>query len=194
MRAGVPCVDVRPAQYNRRLSRAFLMPSVSCSISRSHTAPVPNPLITMRTTHVPPENASTRHSVANVAAGAPSARHRTSPVANLRGGSHAVTFPESFLPEPISKANVPPTRSSTVVGCSQALMPGPVAIASHTCSGVPVTSTSRLITRESSSAVMRSPPGWERTASGEQPRPAGATGRRASRDRDSGKQGKSRIR
>jgi hypothetical protein len=47
------------------------MPSVSAWISRSHAAPLPNPLITIRTTHVPPETVSTRHWVASEAAGAP---------------------------------------------------------------------------------------------------------------------------
>ena len=50
---------------------------------------------------------------------------------------------------PMSKPKAPPTCSSTRVGCSQELMPGPVAIASQTCSGVPGTVTSRSTVRGS---------------------------------------------
>src|SRR3954447_4782164 len=40
----------------------------------------------------------------------------------------------------MSNRTHPPTRSSTEAGTNHVSMPGPVAIASHTCSGVPGTS------------------------------------------------------
>ena len=44
--------------------------------------------------------------------------------------------------EPNEAVATPPSRSSTVCGTNQDEMPGPVAMACHTCSGVPGTSTS----------------------------------------------------
>ena len=46
------------------------------------------------------------------------------------------------MPGPKSQTMEPPSRSSTVVGTNQDEMPGPVAIACQTSSGVPGTSTS----------------------------------------------------
>jgi hypothetical protein len=64
--------------------------------------------------------------------------------ANIRGGSQAVTAERDSMPGP--KFNVTatgfPSRSSNSVGTNQDEIPGPVAIAFHTSSGVPGTSTS----------------------------------------------------
>ena len=56
----------------------------------------------------------------------------------------------------------PPTRPATSAGTNQAVMPGPVAIASQTSSGVPGTSTSRRRTRSSGRSLM----GWLRGIGG----------------------------
>ena len=76
------------------------MPSVMPPISSSQFAPEPKPLITMRTTHVPPDRASTSHSVASVTV-SPAVVH-SSDCANRRGGSQPVTRPEPFMPSPMS--------------------------------------------------------------------------------------------
>jgi hypothetical protein len=51
-----------------------------------------------------------------------------------------VTLPLPSKPPPKSSAIVPPSRPSIAAGTNQAEIPGPVAIASQTCSGVPGTS------------------------------------------------------
>jgi len=117
------------------------MPAAMPSSSSSQPASVPKPLITMRTRQVPSPRASTSHSVASRTAGRSPPGCQSTSWAKRCGGSQAVTVP-SRVPKPMSKRNRPPWRSSTSVGCSQALMPGPVAIASQTSSGVPATSTS----------------------------------------------------
>ena len=111
------------------------------SSSSSQPASVPNPLITIRTRQVPSSRASTSHSVATRAAGRSPPGSQVVSWAKRCGGSQAVTVP-SRVPKPMSKRNRPPSCSSTSVGCSQALMPRPVAIAAQTSSGVPATSTS----------------------------------------------------
>ena len=50
--------------------------------------------------------------------------------------------PVEGLSEPAPMTTVPPSRPSTSAGRNQALMPGPVAMACHTSSGVPGTSSS----------------------------------------------------
>src|SRR5262245_42681200 len=89
--------------------------------------------------HVPPVLASTLHSVAT---GGPPCSQVLSSATNRCGGCHAVIAALDTMPPPKSWATAPPTRASTLVGTNHAEMPGPVAIAFHTSSGVPVTSTS----------------------------------------------------
>ena len=50
--------------------------------------------------------------------------------------------PDASIPGPKFETALPPTRSSTSLGTNHEEIPGPVAIACHTCSGVPGTSTS----------------------------------------------------
>src|SRR5262245_17124970 len=89
--------------------------------------------------HVPPFFASTVHSVAT---GGPPCIHVLSSATKRCGGSHTVTVALDTMPPPKSHASAPPTRPSTFAGTNHDEMPGPVAIACHTCSGVPGTSTS----------------------------------------------------
>src|SRR3954468_4067544 len=89
---------------------------------------------------MPPPRASTLHSSAM--GGEPP---QPSPcAANVRGGSHVVTTERDSMPGP--KFNVTatgfPSRCSNSVGTNQDEIPGPVAMACHTSSGVPGTSTS----------------------------------------------------
>ena len=56
-------------------------------------------------------------------------------------GSHTVILPSESMPGPKLDVVLPPTFSSTVVGTNHDEIPGPVAIARHTSSGVPGTST-----------------------------------------------------
>src|SRR6266567_1051956 len=86
---------------------------------------------------VPPERASTVHSVA--IGGEPGPKPSLS-AANRCGGSHAVFFATTSMPGPKCEATVPSSRSS--VGMNQDETPGPVAMACQTSSGVPGTSTS----------------------------------------------------
>src|SRR5262249_31090130 len=62
--------------------------------------------------------------------------------ANLRGGSQAVIFATESMPGMKVLVIEPPTLASIVVGTNHAETPGPVAMAAHTCSGVPGTATS----------------------------------------------------
>src|SRR5215510_1956911 len=98
-------------------------------------------LFTTRTTQTPPARASTLNSVA--IGGEPGAQPAASLVI-IRGGSQAVTTERDSMPGP--KFNVTatgfPSRSSNSVGTNHDEIPGPVAIACQTSSGVPGTSTS----------------------------------------------------
>src|SRR5262245_7449873 len=85
---------------------------------------------------VPPLRASTVHSLATVPG--PS----WDSAMKLRGGSHFLIVATESMPGPKLLVAVPPTRSSLVLGTNHDEMPGPVAMAAHTCSGVPGTSTS----------------------------------------------------
>src|SRR5271154_1314715 len=98
-------------------------------------------LCTMRTMQVPPARASTLHSSAMI--GEPGAQPGAS-AANLRGGSQAVTAELDSMPGPKSNFTATgfPSRISNSVGTNQDEIPGPVAIACQTSSGVPGTSTS----------------------------------------------------
>ncbi len=100
------------------------------------------PLCTQRRTVLPPSRPSTIASTALNQPRSPSAR-----AAKCRGGSQTVTMEPSAL--------VPPRWSAISMGNSQAALPGPVAIASQTCSGVAGSSTSRRI---SNSRGILSPP------------------------------------
>ena len=58
---------VRPlkcSRYRRRPASAGPHPARVLSMAWSHSSPLPKPLLTTRTTHVPPAFASTRNSVA----------------------------------------------------------------------------------------------------------------------------------
>src|SRR5271169_982589 len=96
--------------------------------------------------HVPPARASTLHSSAMT--GEPGAQPGAS-AANLRGGSQAVTAELDSMPGPKSNFTATgfPSRISNSVGTNQDEIPGPVAIACQTSSGVPGTSTSTWIER-----------------------------------------------
>src|SRR3954469_1302772 len=97
-------------------------------------------LCTTRTRHTPPARASTLHSVAM--GGEPP---QPSPcAANIRGGSQVVTVERDSMPGPKSNFTATgfPSRSSNFAGTNQDEIPGPVAMACQTSSGVPGTSTS----------------------------------------------------
>src|ERR1700683_5745146 len=98
-------------------------------------------LCTMRTTQVPPARASMLHSSAMT--GEPGTQPGAS-AAKRRGGSQAVTTELDSMPGPKFNftATGLPSRSSNSVGTNQDEIPGPVAMACQTSSGVPGTSTS----------------------------------------------------
>src|SRR5262245_39421924 len=85
---------------------------------------------------VPPERASTVHSVATVPG--PSSVSAT----KLLGGFHDLIVPTDSIPGPKLFIILPPTLSSLVLGTNQDDIPCPVAIAAQISSGVPGTSTS----------------------------------------------------
>src|SRR5215472_7353619 len=74
-------------------------------------------------------------------AGAPGAKPELS-AARRRGGSHEVMVALLSMPGAKWQVMTPPARPSISVGTNHDEIPGPVAIASQTCSGVPGTSTS----------------------------------------------------
>src|SRR5204862_1050451 len=87
--------------------------------------------------------------------------------ANFRGGSQAVNTARDSMPGPkfIFTATGFPSFSSNTVGTNQDEIPGPVAMACQTSSGVPGTSTSTWIERRpegSFFALMLSP--WDRSS------------------------------
>src|SRR5207249_9772952 len=91
--------------------------------------------------------------------------------ANIRGGSQAVTTERDSMPGP--KFNVTatgfPSRSSNSVGTNQDEIPGPVAMAFQTSSGVPGTSTSTWMERRPEASfftLMRAPWNWISVAVG----------------------------
>src|SRR5437773_1018415 len=139
-------------------------------------------LFTARTTHTPPARASTLHSVAM--GGEPPQPSLCA--ANIRGGSQAVTAARDSMPGPkfIFTATGFPSRSSNSVGTNQDEMPGPVAMACQTSSGVPGTSTSTWMERRPDGSfftLMLSPWEWISAAEGA-PRPPGdARGRHGAR-------------
>src|SRR5437667_7856645 len=124
-------------------------------------------LCTTRTTQTPPARASTLHSVA---IGGEPGNQPSASLANIRGGSQAVTTERESMPGP--KLNVTatgfPSRSSNSAGVNQAEMPGPEAIACQTSSGVPGTSTSTWMERRPEASffkLMMAP--WDRTFAAE---------------------------
>src|SRR4051795_11027025 len=130
-------------------------------------------LCTTRTTQIPPARASTLHSSAM--GGEPP---QPSPwAANLRGGSQAVMAARDSMPGPkfIFTATGFPSRSSNSAGTNQDEIPGPVAMACQTSSGVPGTSTSTWMERrpEASFFTLMTAP-WDRI-SGEESVLGGAT-------------------
>src|SRR5947209_15728327 len=95
--------------------------------------------------HSPPASSSTLHS--DAFGGEPP---QPSPCpANVRGGSHFVIFAVDSMPGPkfIFTATGFPSCSSNSVGTNQDEIPGPVAMACQTSSGVPGTSTSTWMER-----------------------------------------------
>src|ERR1700710_2309999 len=74
---------------------------------------------------------------------------RSPMAANIRGGSQAVTAARGAMPGPKLEVTTTgfPSLSSNSVDTNQDEMPGPVAMACHTSSGVPGTTTSALTER-----------------------------------------------
>src|SRR6202451_2539987 len=139
-------------------------------------------LCTTRTTQTPPPRASTVHSSATV--GEPGIQPGDS-APNLRGGSQVVTGELDSMPGPKFNFTATgfPSRSSNSVGTNQDEIPGPVAMACQTSSGVPGTSTSTCTERRPDASfftliIMTAP--WDQISAAEgAPRPPGdARGRR----------------
>src|SRR4249919_1657237 len=146
-------------------------------------------LWTMRTMQMPPPRASTLHSLAS---GGEPGTQPSDWVAHLCGGSQAVTAEVDSMPGP--KLNVTatgfPSRSSNSAGTNQDEIPGPVAMACQTSSGVPGTSTSTWTERRPEASfftLMMAP--WDRLSAAEgAPRPPDdARGRRGPTDRGTSK-------
>src|SRR5262249_2228248 len=124
-------------------------------------------LFTTRTRQTPPARASTLHSVAMD--GISGVQPGDSP-ANMRGGSQAVMTARESMPGPkfIFTATGLPSCSSNSVGTNQDEMPGPVAMACQTSSGVPGTSTSTWMERRPEASfftLMMAP--WDRISAAE---------------------------
>src|ERR1700685_1318658 len=146
----------------------------------SHSFVLAKRLCDTRTMHVPPARASTFHS--SVMAGEPGAQPGAS-VANLRGGSQTVRAELDSMPGPKFNFSVTafPSRSSNSAGTNQDEIPGPVAMACQTSSGVPGTSTSTWTERRPDASfftLMTAP--WDGISAAEgAPRlPGDARGRR----------------
>src|SRR5438874_12598486 len=96
----------------------------------SQSSVLANRLCITRTTQIPPACASTLNSVA---IGGEPGNQPSASLANIRGGSQAVTTERDSMPGP--KFNVTatgfPSRPSNSAGVDQDEMPGPVAIACH---------------------------------------------------------------
>src|SRR5215204_7828028 len=133
----------------------------------SQSSVLANRLCTRRTTQTPPARASTVHSVAT--GGAPGNQPAPS-LTNLLGASQAVTSVRDSMPGPSFTviATGFPSRSSNSVGANQDEIPGPVAMACQTSSGVPGTSTSTWTEwrpEASFFTLMMAP--WDRISAGE---------------------------
>src|SRR5262245_12831226 len=95
----------------------------------------------MRTMQMPPPRASTLHSCA---IGGEPGTQPSDWETHLCGGSHAVTAERDSMPGPMvtfTATGLPPCSSNSA-GTNQDEIPGPVAMACQTSSGVPGTSTS----------------------------------------------------
>src|SRR5262249_42981744 len=143
-------------------------------------------LCTTRTTQTPPARASTLHSVAIV--GMSGVQPGDSAV-NFRGGSPLGTVAVDSIPGPkvlLTAAGLPACFTISV-GTNQDEIPGPVAMACQTSSGVPGTSTSTWTERRPEGSfftLMTAPWDWLSAAEGA-PRPPGdARGRRGRIHRD----------
>src|SRR5436190_4442669 len=95
----------------------------------------------MRRMQRPPPRASTLHSFAM---GGEPGTQPSDWAAHFRGGSQAVTAERDSMPGPKFNFTATgfPSRSSNSAGTNQDEIPGPVAMACQTSSGVPGTSTS----------------------------------------------------
>ena len=100
---------------------------------------------------IPTQGGSEGGTRISVASGGPSLPNDWSFHTTRRGGSQAVTTADESMPGPQWSVTAPPSRGSTSAGVNQAVMPGPVAIACHTCSGVPGTSASDVTDRTGAS-------------------------------------------
>ena len=91
--------------------------------------------------------------------------------------------PSPCCRRPKCETAVPPSRSSTSLGTNQDEMPGPVAIACQTSSGVPGTSTSAWTERRPDASFFTgmTAPFWRLAAGDGRRPPAGARGRPAPR-------------
>src|SRR5262249_15825239 len=166
-------------RWIRRARKNAGQPAWPASSWLSQSSVLAKRLWTMRTMQVPPPRASTLHSFAN--GGEP---WKPSDWAiHFRGGSQAVTGQRISMPGPkfIFTATGFPSRTSNSAGTIQDEIPGPVAMACQTSSGVPVTSTSNWTDRrpEASFFTLMTAP-WDRVSAVEGvPRPPGdACGRR----------------
>src|SRR5271166_1009050 len=123
-------------------------------------------LFTTRTTQTPPARASTLNSVA--IGGEPGTQPSAS-LANSRGGSQAVTTECDSMPGPkfnFTATGFPPCSSNSA-GTNQDEIPGPVAMACQTSSGVPGTSISTWTERRPDASfftLMMAP--WDSTWDG----------------------------
>src|SRR5262249_55000729 len=118
--------------------------------------------------------------------GAPGAKSELSAV-RRRGGCHEVMVALLSMPGAKWQVITPPARPSISVGTNHDEMPGPVAIASQTCSGVPGTSTSIWTERrpEGSFFTLMMAPWKVFVEVGGRRSPVGACGLRARIHRDS---------
>src|SRR5262245_33661583 len=123
-------------------------------------------LFTTRTRQTPPARASTLHSVAMDGI---SGVQPGDSAANIRGGSHVFTTARLSMPGPkfIFSATGFPSCPSNSAGTNQDEMPGPVAMACQTSSGVPGTSTSTWMERRPEASfftLMLAPWDWNSEA------------------------------
>src|SRR5215211_7012090 len=133
-------VEVRPGKcfrYRASFRRYIPSPLDSASYSSCQLSPR-KPLCTSRTTVLPPPRPSTRYSNA---CSDPSGF--SSPWnANRSDGCQAVTVDSMVQPGKVIRTAPPAPGSTSFRPMNQELMPGPVVMASQTCSGVASTAIS----------------------------------------------------